>query len=187
MNKLSYFSLTMSFISLMIFWVIMSGFLDAIHLGLGVLSVTGVMYVNYKLKAHRFFDDDMDDLSELRFFRAFYYVGWLVIQIIIAGFHVAAIIIRPKMPLHTTMITFRANLPSAHARMILGNSISLTPGTLTIDIIGDLFIVHAIDDTSFEGITSDKMPREVLKLFEKEERQVVEDLQIITQTGKENR
>jgi multicomponent Na+:H+ antiporter subunit E len=175
----------MSFISLMTFWIIMSGFFDFIHLGLGVLSVASVIYVNYKLKTHRFFEDDMDDLSELRFIRAAYYIGWLVIQIIIAGFHVAKIIIRPKMPIHTTMLTFRVNLPSAHARMILGNSITLTPGTLTIDITGDRFIVHAIDDKSYEAISSDKMPREVLKLFEKEERQVIEDLQIITQTKRE--
>lgn len=162
----------------------MSGFFDAIHLGLGVLSVISVMYVNYKLKAHRFFKDDMDDLSELRFSRAAYYIGWMIIQIIMAGFHVAGIIIRRKMPIHTTMITFRANLPSAHARMILGNSISLTPGTLTIDITEDFFIVHSIDEKSYEGIASDKMPREVLKLFEKEERQVIHDLKITTQTEK---
>jgi multicomponent Na+:H+ antiporter subunit E len=184
MNKLSYFSLTMTFISLMTFWIIMSGFFDFIHLGLGVLSVAGVMYVNYRLKAYRFFEDDMDDVSEVRFFRAIYYVGWMIVQIIISGFHVAGIIIRPKMPIHTTMITFRANLPSAHARMILGNSITLTPGTLTIDITGDRFTVHAIDDNTYQGIINDKMPREVLKLFEKEERQVVEDVKIITQTKK---
>lgn len=162
----------------------MSGFFDAIHLGLGVLSVVSVMYVNYKLKTHRFFKDDMDDLSELRFSRAAYYIGWMIIQIIMAGFHVAGIIIRRKMPIHTTMITFRASLPSAHARMILGNSISLTPGTLTIDITEDFFIVHSIDEKSYEGIASDKMPREVLKLFEKEERQVIHDLKITTQTEK---
>jgi multicomponent Na+:H+ antiporter subunit E len=174
----------MSFISLMIFWVIMSGFFTVTHISMGVVTVAGVMYVNYKLKTHRFFDDDMDDLSELRFFRAAYYVGWMIVQIILAGFHVVLIIIRPKMPIHTTMITFRVDLPSAHARMILGNSISLTPGTLTIDITGDQFIVHAIDDKSFDSISSDKMPRQVLKLFEKEEHQVVKDLQIITKTEK---
>ncbi len=186
MNKLSFFSLTMSFLSLMAFWVIMSGFFDFIHLGLGVVTVAGVMYVNYQLKTHRFFDDDMDDLSEVRFGRAVYYVFWMVLQIVIAGFHVVRIIIRRKMPIHTTMITFRANLPSAHAKMILGNSISLTPGTLTIDIEGDLFTVHAIDDTSFAGIATDEMPRQVLKLFEKEERQVVEDLKIVTRTKSTN-
>lgn len=168
----------------MAFWIIISGFFDVIHLGLGVVSVVGVMYVNYKLKTHRFFEDDMDDLSELRFTRAVYYVAWMNIQIILAGFHVMRIIIQPKMPLHTTLIKFRVNLPSAHARMILGNSITLTPGTLTIDIEGNEFIVHAIDDKSYESIASDKMPREVLKLFQVEERQVVEDLQIITKTEK---
>ena len=160
----------------------MSGYLDAIHLGMGVVTVVGVLYVNYQLKAHRFFDDDMNDLKELRFGRAVYYVGWMVVQIVLAGFHVVSVILRPKMPIHTTILTFKVDLPSAHARMILGNSISLTPGTLTIDIVKDTFTVHSLDSSSHESISSDSMPRQVLKLFEKEERQVVRDLQIITRS-----
>lgn len=178
MNRLSLFSLTMTFISLMIFWITLSGFLDAVHIGMGVLSVGSVMYVNYKLKVHRFFDDDMDDLSDLNFGRAFYYFFWLIIQIILAGFHVLSVILQPKMPIKTAMVQFRVDLPSAHAKMILGNSITLTPGTLTVDIDGDLFTVHALDENSYKGIVSDEMPRQVLKLFEKEERQVVSDIKI---------
>lgn len=162
----------------------MSGFFDLIHLSLGVASVAGVMFVNYKLKTHRFFDDDMDDLSELRIGQAILFVPWMTIQIIIAGFHVVWIICHFKMPIHTTIIQFKANLPSAHAKMILGNSITLTPGTLTVDIDGDYFTVHAIDDKSFEGIVTDIMPRKVLNLFKKDGRQVVEDVQVITQTKK---
>lgn len=183
MNKLSFFSLAMSFFSLMIFWVIMSGYLDILHISYGVFSVASVMYVNYRLKVHRFFDDDMDDLSELRFGRAFYYILWMIWQIIMAGFHVARIILSPKMPIQTTMVSFRADLPSAHAKMILGNSISLTPGTLTIDIQDDLFTVHSLDAQSHEGIINDTMPRQVLKLFEKEPRQVVSDVKITTQNN----
>lgn len=158
----------------------MSGFLDAIHIGMGVVTVAGVLFVNYKLKAHRFFNDDMNDLQELRFGRALYYFGWMIVQIVIAGFHVMSLIVKPKMPIHTTILTFKVDLPSAHARMILGNSITLTPGTLTIDIVGDTFTVHSLDSKSHEGITSDAMPRQVLKLFEKEEHQVVKDLKIIS-------
>lgn len=170
----------MSFISLMIFWIVLSGLLDAIHIGMGVVTVIGVLYVNYQLKSHKFFDDDMSDLKELRFGRAVYYVGWLFVQIVLAGFHVMSLILRPKMPLQTTILSFKVDLPSAHARMILGNSISLTPGTLTIDIVKDTFTVHSLDRTSYESISSDIMPRQVLKLFEKEERQVVKDLKIVT-------
>jgi multicomponent Na+:H+ antiporter subunit E len=50
MKKLSFFSIAVSFISLMIFWVIMSGFFDAVHLSFGVFSVASVLYVNHKLK-----------------------------------------------------------------------------------------------------------------------------------------
>ncbi len=186
MNKLSTYSLGLSFISLMIFWIVMSGFLDFIHLGMGVITVAGVMYVNYQLKTHRFFHDDMDDLSELRVGRAFYYVLWMIGQIVTAGFHVAGIIIKPSMPIHTTIVKFKTDLPSAHARMILGNSITLTPGTLTVDIDGEYFTVHSLDDKSYKGIVSDKMPREVLKLFQKDERQVIHELKIIKIAGKEN-
>ena len=169
----------MSFTSLMIFWIIMSGFLDAIHLSMGVVTVVGVMFINYKLKSHRFFDDDMNDLRELRFTYAIWYVIWMIGQIVLAGFHVVSVIVRPKMPIHTILITFRVDLPSAHARMILGNSISLTPGTLTIDIEGDMFTVHALDDKSYDGIATDSMPRRVLKLFENTDREVVKDLKVI--------
>ena len=178
MNKASFFSLSMSFISLMIFWVIMSGFLEWFQLSLGVLSVACVMLVNYKLKAHRFFEDDMNDIGELRFFRAAYYLFWMIGQIILAGFHVLFIIARPNMPIKTTMIRFKVDLPSAHAKMILGNSITLTPGTLTIDIKDDIFTVHALDEKSYDSIISDNMPRQVLKLFLNEERQVVSDVEI---------
>lgn len=157
----------------------MSGFLDAIHIGMGVVTVIGVLFVNHQFKAHRFFDDDMNDLKELRFFYAGWYVIWLLGQIVLAGFHVVSVIIRPKMPIHTVLVTFRVDLPSAHAKMILGNSITLTPGTLTIDIEGDKFTVHALDDASHEGITSDVMPRMVLKLFENVDRQVIKDIKII--------
>lgn len=179
MSKFSLFSITLSFISLMLFWIAMSGFLDAIHLTFGVLSVGGVLMLNYQLKKHRFYTDDMDNLDELRLFRAAYYFFWLIYQIIIAGFHVLGIILRPSMPIEPSIIKFRVDLPSSHAKMILGNSITLTPGTLTIDIEGDLFIVHSLDDASFESLKNDEMPRQVLQLFEKEDRPVIRDFEII--------
>jgi len=179
MNKLSFFTLTMSFISLMAFWIAMSGFLDAIHLAMGVVSVAGVMMLNYQLKKQRFFEDDMDNLNELRFGKSFYYFFWLIYQILVSGFHVLFVIMRPSMPIEPTMVTFKVDLPSSHAKVILGNSITLTPGTLTVDIDDDTFTVHALDSNSYAGIVDDSMPRMVLSLFSKEDRPVVRDFKII--------
>lgn len=181
MPKQSFFSLTMTFISLMLFWVIMSGYLDVIHLSMGVVTVAGVMIFNYKLKNYRFFDDDIEDLNQFRFGYAFFYVFWMAYQIIVAGFHVAWVIMRPHLHVETSIIKFKVDLPSSHAKMILGNSISLTPGTLTILIEDDEFTVHSLTLKSHEGIVNDEMPRQVLKLFTKEERQVVRDVRITTE------
>jgi len=178
MNKLSFFSLTMTFISLMAFWIAMSGFLDAVHLAMGAVSVAGVMMLNHRLKQNVFFSDDIDDLAEFNIGHFIYYLFWLIYQILVSGFHVLFVIIRPSMPIKPTLVTFRVDLPSSQAKVILGNSITLTPGTLTVDIQDDLFTVHALDSKSYEGIADDSMPRMVLSLFSSEKRQVVSDFKI---------
>jgi multicomponent Na+:H+ antiporter subunit E len=64
--------------------------------------------------------------------------------------------------------------------MILGNSITLTPGTVTVSIEGDIFVVHGLDDNSFEGILNDEMPQQVLKLFQTEMHPVISDIKYLS-------
>ncbi len=78
------------------------------------------------------------------------------------------------------MVRFKVDFPNPHCKIILGNSITLTPGTLTVDIQGDEFIVHSISPVSFEGIASDQMPQQVLKLFSKEAHPVISDFEVIS-------
>lgn len=158
----------------------MSGFLDAVHLSMGVFSVALALVLNYKLKSHRFYEDDMNDIKELRFGHAFFYFFWMILQIIKAGIHVAKVIISPSMPTNLAMVQFKVNLPNSHAKMILGNSITLTPGTVTVSIEGDLFTVHGLDDSSFEGILNDEMPHQVLKLFQSDIHPVVSDIKYLS-------
>ena len=180
--KLSVQSLIISFLSLMGFWYLMSGFFDITHTIMGVLSVSIVMGINYKLKTFSFYDGETDIIKDLRFFYMPYYFGWLLIQIIISGIEVAKILLSPSLPIQTSVVRFKVDFPNPHCKMILGNSITLTPGTLTVDINDDEFIVHAITPSSFEGIASDKMPQKVLKLFTKEERSVILDFEVIENT-----
>lgn len=166
----------------MTFWLIMSGIYQPMQIAQGVVSVVIVIAINHRLKQHKFFDDEMDDLSQLRFHYTPFYLIWLVFEIIKAGLHVANIIINPNKTIETYILKFRVDLPSAHAKMILGNSITLTPGTLTIDITGNHFTVHALTPKAFEGITSDKMPKKVLKLFSTEDRPVISDVRILSRS-----
>ncbi|MFD2533182.1 Na+/H+ antiporter subunit E [Gracilimonas halophila] len=179
MKSISAQSLIVSFISLMVFWYIMSGFFDITHTLMGVISVGIVMAINYKLKANSYFEGETDVIKDIRLFYAPWYFGWLIVQIVISGVHVAKILLSPSLPIKTSMVKFKVNFPNPHCKMILGNSITLTPGTLTVDIRGDEFIVHAISPVSFEGIASDEMPQQVLKLFTNEMYPVVSDFEVI--------
>jgi len=181
MGRISVLSLLLSFLSLMAFWLIMSGFFDILHISYGIVSVAVVLAVNFKLKTHRFFEDEMDDLLHLRFGNVIVYIPWILLQILKSGFHVAFIILRPSTPVQPALLKFRVDLPSAHAKMILGNSITLTPGTLTIDIKGNEFTVHALSEASYAGIINDAMPRKVRGLFLKDSKPVISDVEIITE------
>lgn len=164
----------------MIFWFIMSGFFDLIHTLMGVISVGIVLAVNYRIKNYKFYDDEKDVLTKLRFSRFFWYIPWLGYQIIVSAIQVARIILSPSLPIETKMIRFKVDLPGAYAKMILGNSITLTPGTLTVNIEGDEFLVHAIAPGAYQGIIDDSMPQQVLKLFKKEDHPVVSDITVIS-------
>ncbi len=181
MGRISVLSLLLSFLSLMAFWLIMSGFFDILHISYGIVSVAVVLAVNFKLKTHRFFEDEMDDLLHLRFGNVIVYIPWILLQILKSGFHVAFIILRPSTPVQPALLKFRVDLPSAHAKMILGNSITLTPGTLTIDIKGNEFTVHALSEASYAGIVNDAMPRKVRGLFLKDSKPVISNVEIITE------
>lgn len=184
MKTLSIRSYIITFIALMTFWFIMSGYFDMVHNIMGIVSVGVVIAINYQLKKHKYFEDEVDVLEVLRFGRLIIYLFWLAWQILVSGFQIARVILTPSLPIETSMIRFKVDLPNAHAKMILGNSITLTPGTLTVDIHDDEFMVHAIIPEAYEGIIDDKMPQEVLKLFTKDVHPVVSDVTIIS--DKEN-
>lgn len=176
-------SLIVSFVLLMTFWTVMSGHIDAFHLGLGVFCVTLVMAIDSRLRRTPIADDEIDVLGRLRYGYGIYYLAWLLVQIFLAGFQVARMIMMPGLRNQTCILKFRARLPNAQAQVILGNSITLTPGTITLDIQGDEFTVHALMPDSYAGIVDDSMPQKVLRLFSKEVHPVVYDVRIIHSSG----
>ena len=73
------------------------------------------------------------------------YVIVLLWEIIKANFDVAYRVIHPKMPIKPGIVVIKTHLKSDIAKMILANSITLTPGTFTLDIIGDELLIHWIN------------------------------------------
>lgn len=73
------------------------------------------------------------------------YLPVFILEMIKANFDVAKRVINPSLPINPGIVEIKTNLKSKRAKLLLANSITLTPGTLTIDIIEDRLYIHWID------------------------------------------
>lgn len=162
-------------LALAVLWLVFSGKYDAVHLAYGVLSVFLVLLLTRDLVVARRDPAENEAIARLNWPKLIVYPVWLVTQIIIANVQVSWIIIRPSMPIDPVLITFRTGMKSSLAKVTLGNSIILTPGTFTLRIVEDEFLVHSIHEGLAGSLLDGSMQRKVAALFGET---VVEDLQV---------
>jgi len=84
-------------------------------------------------------------LSPRRLLAALAYVPYMIYAIVKANLDVARRVIDPRLPIRPGIVRIRTRLRNPMARMVLANSITLTPGTLTLDIQGDDLFIHWVD------------------------------------------
>lgn len=84
-------------------------------------------------------------ISIKRVFFALVYVIVLLTEIIKANFDVAYRVLHPRMPIKPGIVVVKTSLKSDIAKLVLANSITLTPGTFTLDVIGDELLIHWIN------------------------------------------
>ncbi len=157
MNKVSF---TMSFVILYTFWILLSGYFDFVHLSLGVVSALLVSYTSHHLLTGDVRAEDVS-IEMKRIIRFFLYLPWLFYQITLANIDVAYRVLHPKMPIDPRILRFKTDLKTDIGLTTLANSITLTPGTVTIDIKDGEFFVHAISEESAESLLSGEMQMRV--------------------------
>ena len=151
-----------TFIILYVNWMIWSGKFDAFHLSLGVISCIIVTFTAHDLlfKRTRF---SFRDLTEV--FRLFAYIPWLIYQIFLANIHVASLVLNPRMPIDPKMIRFKTKLNKDISLTTFANSITLTPGTITADIVDGELYVHALNQKVADDLMSGEMENRVAHVF----------------------
>jgi multicomponent Na+:H+ antiporter subunit E len=179
----SWRSLLVQGIILMGMWLLMSGHYDVFHIALGVLSVLVVLLLNLHINSIQLFSRDVPEWERIQYGRVLAYIPWLLWQIVLSSLQVAYVVLHPRLPIKPTMLRFTTKLPNVGARVILGNSITLTPGTVTLEIQNEQFVVHALTDDSAAGLVDGTMPTKVAMLFRKTSENVVSNMEIVT-TGK---
>ena len=130
------------FILLFLFWIILNGrlTLDVVVFGLAI-SAGLTLFTRKFLGLSR--DRDREFFSEWRRLAA--YVFYLIGEVIKANFAVIRRILTFSEPPDPVLVKFDSDIKGGTAKALLANSITLTPGTITVDIDGDDFMVHALE------------------------------------------
>ena len=158
---------TFIFALLLITWVVLSGQFDAFHLVLGLISCGLVTWMSSDL----LFQDREQSVRERihEGFKLMAYLLWMIWQIFVANIVILRLALVPGAikEVNPSIVHFKTRLKSDFAKFLLANSITLTPGTVTIKITGDDFYVHAISEKAAARLDGE-MERRIAHIYRSE-------------------
>jgi len=141
------------FVTLLFFWVLLNGSLASDVLVVGIVAAALIAI---------FFRGHLAWFSELRLtpkalLTTVAYIVYYLKELVSSNLNVAAIVLSPELPVKPGIVKVRTQLKNPMGRMLLCNSITLTPGTLTVELDGEWIYIHWINVTSpdIEQATAD--------------------------------
>lgn len=148
------------FVTLAALWLLWSGLYLPLMLILGLASVLLVVWL-----VRRFETLDHESVPLHLGFGILAYWVWLVKEIVVSSWQVTKIILSKDMPISPTMTTVQSKSRGEVREVLFGNSITLTPGTLTTDIDEDgLLTVHALTREGADGVLNGDMNDRIARL-----------------------
>ena len=147
------------FVSLYAVWLLLSGHYTTALMIYGALSCAMVVAI----VSHLGILDD-EALPVHLGARYLVYIPWLMKEIVVSNLAVAKVIMSPSLPIHPRIVRVTGTQRTATGQVIYANSITLTPGTVTLDVRGDKFLVHALTSESAHGLLSGEMDERVTRL-----------------------
>lgn len=99
-----------------------------------------------------------------------WYLVWMLYQIWLSNIHILRLALSPnELPeVEPKLVRIKTNLKTDFGKWMLANSITLTPGTITIDIKDDELLIHSISSLTTEGVEGEDMERKIAAIFERE-------------------
>ena len=137
-------------------WLLLSGHTSPLLLSLGLLSVAAVVACTVRLEL---LDDEGVPVHLLP--GLIRYVPWLIGQVIRSNLDVARRIVSPELPIHPSVIKVDATHHTEVGRVTYANSITLTPGTISLDVSAETIEVHALTEDAANDLMSGEMARQV--------------------------
>jgi len=123
---------------LILTWIGFTGALHSMELVAGVFISLIITIYAYKTFTH----EGLGLLTPRKIAYMMKYLWVFLVELIKSNIDVAFRVINPKLPINPEIVEFKTQLKSEMGRLILANTITLTPGTLTIDLINDTYYIH---------------------------------------------
>jgi multicomponent Na+:H+ antiporter subunit E len=145
--------------TLYVYWLVLSGLYTPFLLALGVASVVAALLLVRRMDV---LDHETHPIhlgpGALR------YCPWLLKEIVTSGWTVARIILDPRLPISPAMVRFRPTQKTEVGLVVHANSITLTPGTVSVEVSADEFLVHALTREGAEGVVTGEMDARVARM-----------------------
>ena len=147
-----------SVVVMFVYWVVLSGYFTPFLLAVGLASSIAVVWL---VRRMGLVDPEGHAIHLAP--RATFYWLWLAKEIVKSGWDVTKIILSPRLPIQPTLVRFRPSQRTEVGLVTHANSITLTPGTITIEADRDEFLVHALTTAGAEGVTGGDMDARVAR------------------------
>lgn len=147
--------------ALFVLWLLISESYNLPHMAIGLAASITVALLNT--------DRLTPAAYRIYWLRLAAYLPWLLWRIFVSGAHLSYLILHPRMPIDPIMFSHRTKLANKNAVVLLGNSVTLTPGTLTVEADPDEVLVHAMDEYSAQDVKTLRLDRKIANLFKRTE------------------
>lgn len=145
---------------LYVLWLLLSGHFEPLLLGLGLLSTVFIVLIAVRMDVV----DHEGQPFHLRASAMLGYWAWLGWEVIKSNVDVTRRILHPHMPIEPTWTRLRATQGTDLGRVIYANSITLTPGTVALNVEGEALEVHALSREAARALEAGEMDRRVTAL-----------------------
>lgn len=148
--------------ALFAFWLVLTGSFTPVDLVLGALLalVLGVW------GARVLWPEDSPALSPRQALRFVLFVPHLLLSVLMAALQVAEVVLDPRMPIEPRLMRHRTSFTRPASRVLFANSITLTPGTITVDVEDDTFCIHCLAERFADEIATGELEDRVTRVFE---------------------
>lgn len=155
-------SILIMFVLLAATWLVWSGFFKSLLFFLGLVSSLLCLWLTIRM---RFFDDYLFDLP-LGLGLLGYWI-WLGLEVFKSSLSVSKVVLSPSLPISPRIARVRTGSERPYDQVLLANSITLTPGTLSMDIDKGVITVHSLTEDGMRSILSGEMKRRVTAIRRK--------------------